>query len=371
MVSVMKAAVYHGVRDVRVEEVPVPSPGPNDLLLEVCAVGICGTDAHEVQAGPHMFPITTPHPVSEHVGPMVMGHEIAGRVVAKGANVKSFHEGELVVTGAGVSCGQCVQCHRGRTSLCERYWTIGLQRNGGLAEFVTSPADICFSADSYGLSEDLAGISQPMSIAVHAATRARLTNQDEVVILGAGGIGAFLVHAAATMTDTIGVVDLSAERLAIAEKNGATFTAQLSDDFDVAAVKSEWGIRPTVIFEVSGTPQGLAAAFEWLEPGGRLVMVGIQAGSAEMDFRRLSLIEHEVIGTNGHVAREDFPRALKMLASGGAWSDIAPDVLPLDLVMSDGLLPMIEKRAKRIKTLFDPRIDTARKSEMRLLRKKQ
>lgn len=361
----MRAAVYHGKHDVRVEEVPVPTPGPRDLLLEVVAVGICGTDAHEVHAGPHMFPIDKAHPVSGHVGPMIMGHEIAGRVVARGAEVKEFAEGELVVTGAGVSCGSCVQCRRGRTSLCESYWTIGLQRHGGLAEYVTSPAEICFSADSYGLSEDLAGISQPMSIAVHAASRARLTNQDEVVILGAGGIGAFLVHASATITDTIGVVDLSSERLAIAEKNGATFTALLRDGFDVAAMKRKWGIRPTVIFEVSGTPQGLASAFEWLEPGGRLVLVGIQAGSRELDVRRLSLIEHEVIGTNGHVARDDFPRALEMLASGGAWSDIAPDVLPLDLVMADGLLPMIEKRAKRIKTLFDPRIDEWRPSVMR------
>lgn len=370
MVTQMKAVIYHGAGDVRIEDVPVPSPGPHDVLLEVCAVGICGTDAHEVHSGPHMFPIHTAHPSSGHSGPMVMGHEVAGRVVATGAEVKNFTEGELVVTGAGVSCGRCVQCRRGRTSLCESYWTIGLQRHGGLAEFVTSPAEICFSADSFGLSEDLAGISQPMSIAVHAATRARLTSDDEVVILGAGGIGAFLVRAAASITDTIGVVDLNAERLAIAEKNDATFTAQLTDGFEVGTVKSEWGIRPTVIFEVSGTPQGLQAAFEWLEPGGRLVLVGIQAGRGDLDFRSLSLIEHEIIGTNGHVARDDFPRALEMLASGGAWSDIAPDVLPLDLVMSDGLTPMIERNAKRIKTLFDPRISAARKSEMKLLRKK-
>lgn len=371
MTETMKAVVYYGAHDVRVEDVPVPKVGPNEVLLEVCAVGICGTDAHEVHSGPHMFPLYDTHPYSGHTGPMVMGHEIAGRVVATGSDVTGFSEGELVVTGAGVSCGECIQCQRGRTSLCERYWTIGLQRNGGLARFVTSPEDICFSADQYGLSEDLAGIAQPMAIAVHASSRARLTPEDQVVILGAGGIGAFLVHAAATITDTIGVVDLSAERLAIAEKNGATFTAVLDDGFDVDAVKKEWGIRPTVVFEVSGTPQGLASAYQWLEPGSRLVMVGIQSGHGSIDYRSLSLIEHEVIGTNGHVARQDFPRALNMLASGGAWSDIAPDVLPLDLVMSDGLVPMIEKRATRIKTLFDPRIDAVRPSEMKLLRKKQ
>lgn len=364
MTTTMTAAVFYGAHDVRIEEVPIPTPEDGELLLEVVAAGICGTDAHEFESGPHMFPGHTPHPNSGHAAPMIMGHEFAGRVVANKAADSRFADGELVVCGAGVSCGRCVQCQRGRTNLCEKYWTVGLQRDGGLAQFVRVPADICFSADTHGLSEHLAGITQPTAIAVHAASRARLEPHDQVVILGAGGIGAFLVRAVSETAQTVGVVDLSDDRLEIARLNGASHTQVLSEGVTVSDIKSSWGIRPTVVFEVSGTQGGLAAAKEWLEPGGRLVMVGLQSSVGELDYRTLSLIEYELIGTNAHVARTDFPRALELLTGEGAWSTIAPEVLPLSSVVSDGLEPLVSRTGTRIKTLFDPRISTAQPSEM-------
>lgn len=362
----MRAAVFYGHNDVRVEEVRRPEPGPGELLLRVCAAGICGTDAHEFVSGPHMYPGQAPHPASGQALPMVIGHEFAGRVMGWGAGVSGFDEGDLVVCGAGVSCGSCIQCTRGQTNLCESYWTVGLQRNGGLAEFVTAPAEICFPTEQFGLTDDLAGIAQPMAIAVHAARRGRASRNDHAIILGAGGIGAFVVHAVATECDMVGVVDLVDERLAIAERNGASHSALLSNDLDIEAKKREWGIRPNLVFEVSGTTEGLAAARQWLEPGGRLVLVGIQGGEGVVDFRDLSLKEFEVIGTNAHVVARDVPRALGLLASGGAWSEIAPDILPLDLIVSEGLQPLAERRSSRIKTLFDPTASEKRSTHMTL-----
>jgi len=367
MREAMVATVFHGAGDVRVESVPVPIPREGEVLIEVVAAGICGTDAHEFASGPHMFPGASPHPRSGHAGPMVMGHEFAGRVVEMGAGVAGLGMGELVVSSTGVACGKCVHCGRGRPNLCEMYWTVGLQANGGLAEYVVVPASTCFSVEPYGLSEDLAGLAQPMAIAVHAVRRGRVQEGDEVVVLGAGGIGAFLVRALADVTDRISVIDFDPNRLEIALLNGASNTAVLTDGFDIETTRLEWGIRPTVIFEVSGTRAGFEAAQQWLEPGGRLVLVGIQAGQAELDLRSLSLVEHEVLGTNAHVATEDFPRALELLRNGGAWSVIAPEVLPLTDVVSEGLTPMVERRSTRIKTLFDPRLAEARASNMRLL----
>jgi (R,R)-butanediol dehydrogenase/meso-butanediol dehydrogenase/diacetyl reductase len=353
----MRAAVYHGPGDVRIERVPIPRPGPGDLLIEVTAVGVCGTDAHEFHSGPHQFPLTTAHHASGHVGPMVMGHEFAGRIVELGPGVSGFSVHELVACGAGVSCGECVNCHRGRTNLCERYWTIGLNGHGGLAEYVVAPASICYSADAWGLSEHLAGLAQPMSIAVHATQRARVDAGDDVVILGAGGIGTFLVRAVSDVASRVAVIDLSAERLELARKNGASWTHQAGGDATAQEVLSQWGLRPTVVFEVTGTPAGLAAANEWLEPGGRLVLVGLHDAPMPLDYRRTSLIEHELIGTNGHVAARAFPTALALLASGhGQWSEIAPDVVPLESVVEEGLAPLAEGRAQRIKTLVDPRV---------------
>ena len=131
----MRAAVYHGRGDVRVQDVPVPAISEDEILLEVTAVGICGTDAHEYAHGPTMFPIDAPHPVTGHSGPMIPGHEFAGRVAALGAGVDGLGVGDRVATGAGISCGECFPCRRGRSNLCRRYATLGLQRNGGLARF--------------------------------------------------------------------------------------------------------------------------------------------------------------------------------------------------------------------------------------------
>lgn len=367
MTQTMKAAVFHGARDVRVEDVPIPSPGKGEILIKVSAVGICGTDAHEYESGPHMFPGEEVNPRSGHGGPMIMGHEFAGRVVALGEETGSFELEELVVCGAGVSCGNCVQCARGKTNLCEDYWTLGLQANGGLAEYVVAPEAICFSASKHGLSDHLAGICQPLAIAVHASRRGRVSAEDQVVILGAGGIGAFLVSAVSSVTPNVAVIDLSEERLDIARANGAKFTHLLDGEADIPSLKSSWNLRPTLIFEVSGTSAGLAAAKQWLEPGGRLVLVGLQNGEDVLDYRTTSLIEYELIGTNAHVAREDFPKALEILASGNReWSRIAPVVIPIEQVVSEGLEPLVNRTSRQIKTLIDPRIREPQQSEMNL-----
>ncbi len=130
----MKAAVYHGRRDVRVRWVPDPAdPGPGDLVLEVVRAAICGTDASEWAHGPHLI-----------IGPpVVLGHEFVGRVIAMGPDVRDFAHGDRVVSGAGISCGECAWCRRGRTNLCAGYRTIGLQVDGGLAELITLPAATC------------------------------------------------------------------------------------------------------------------------------------------------------------------------------------------------------------------------------------
>lgn len=359
----MSAAVFYGAGDVRVQQVPIPEVAANDVLLRVSAVGVCGTDAHEFASGPHMFPIHQLHTHSGHEGPMTLGHEIAGEVVEVGSEVRDFSIGDLVVSGAGVACQECVQCARGKTNLCENYWTVGLQRNGGAAEYVSVPSSTLF--DASGISPDLAGIAQPMSIAVHAVSRARVTKSDQVVILGVGGIGAFLTVALAEKAASVAALDLDKQRLAIAERNGADFVSEVSRDLDVQKLKTEWNIRPTVIFEVSGTQAGLDSALEWLEPGGRLVLVGLQHGEGELNLRKLSLIEHEVIGTNAHVAGEDMPEAIRILRESSAdWSLIAPEIYPLAQVVEEGLLPMVERRASRIKTLIGPSENSVRATAM-------
>ena len=127
----MIAAVYHAPGDVRVEDMPEPGePAGSAVVLEVTRAAICGTDASEYAHAPKFFPIAAPHPFSGHQGPTIMGHEFTGRVAALGPDATGLAVGDRVVCGAGVSCGSCEWCLRGRTNLCERYYTLGLQADG-------------------------------------------------------------------------------------------------------------------------------------------------------------------------------------------------------------------------------------------------
>jgi len=313
-----------------------------------------------------MFPIHERHAVSDHVGPMIPGHELTGVVRSMGSDVQGFAVGDLIVSGAGISCGRCTQCRRGRTNLCTSYSTVGLQHNGGLAQLCAVPASTCLRVEPYGLTEDAAALAQPMSIAVHAMRRGRLTDQDQAVIVGAGGIGAFLTYAVSSVAESVIVADLDAERLKIAADLRADHVVDLSESGDLAAAVREIGMEPTVVYEVSGTPGGLRTALSVLPPGGRLVLVGLQGSPVEWDVRRLSLVEHEIIGTNAHVCGADLPTALELLASRDApWSDIAPVALPLSDLVAEGLQPLVERRSSRIKTLVDPWASTARATVMK------
>lgn len=351
----MRAAVFHGRGDVRIEQVPDVAAGPGELLLKVCAVGICGTDAHEFDSGPHMFPIEHAHPVSGHVGPMIPGHELAGIVVDKGSDVSGFEPGSLVVSGAGISCGECFWCTRSMTNLCRRYSTLGLNQNGALAEYVAVPASICVDASDLGITGDTAALAQPMSIAVHAMRRGRLAPDESAIILGAGGIGAFLTYAAVDRCERVVVCDLDAQRLQVAAALGATHTVRIGDEHDLVEVLSEHGITASVIYEVSGSTHGLRQAMDLAPRGTRVVMVGLQHDPVQIDAREISLREVEMIGTNAHVCALDLPEALRLLASRrGGWMDVAPVALSLEDLVAEGLRPLAERRSTRIKTLIDP-----------------
>ena len=360
----MRAAVFMDRLDIRIQEVPVPDPAPGELLVEVKAVGICGTDAHEYSTGPHMFPIHHAHSITGHEGPMIPGHELAGVVAAVGDGVVEFAVGDLVVSGAGISCGECHWCRRGSTNLCARYSTVGLQRDGGLAEFAAVPASACIAAGEYGLMPDAAALGQPMSIAVHSMRRGRLEPGDVAVLIGAGGIGAFLTYAASELGAMIVVSDLDARRLEVASSLGAAVTVDPSAGQSVADVLDENDWVPTVIYEVSGTSAGLADACAIAERGSRIVLVGLQAEQGQVDYRNLTLREIELIGTNAHAIAADMPEALRLLASrDGGWGDVAPQALALEDLVDEGLMPLVERRSTRIKTLIDPWAKTTRTTE--------
>jgi (R,R)-butanediol dehydrogenase/meso-butanediol dehydrogenase/diacetyl reductase len=350
----MRAAVYHGKRDLRIEDMPEPPAGPDELVLEVHAAGVCGTDAAEWAGGPVGYAVPGPHPVTGHSGPLIPGHELSGRIVEIGAGVDGFEPGALVACGAGyVADGGSRDA---RPNLSSTYATVGLQRHGGLAQYVAVPAEICFDVGPYGLTDDTAALAQPMAIAVHTLRRSRPEAGEHALVIGAGGIGAFLTYAAADAGQRLTVADLSDERLAIASRLGAETLLHAGACRDLAASLAARGIEPTVVYEVTGTEPGLRSALAAAGPAGaRIVLTGLHEQPRAIDLRRVTLREIELIGTNAHVYEADLPEAVRILSTrSDGWADVAPEAFPLEDVLEHGIIPMVEGRAERIKTLVDP-----------------
>jgi (R,R)-butanediol dehydrogenase/meso-butanediol dehydrogenase/diacetyl reductase len=352
----MRAVVYHGKNDLRVEDVPVPVPEAGELLLEVHAVGVCGTDAAEWAHGPSIYAFPGPHPVTGHSGPLIPGHELSGRVVARGDGVNGFEEGTLVACGAGYVTDSGELATKGRPNLAGSYATVGLQRHGGLAQYVAVPADCCVDVGPFGLKDDAAALAQPMAIAVHAFHRGRPRPGETALVVGSGGIGAFLIYAASQFGLRVAVADLSHERLEIAKALGAEVLLGPDEIADLGTALAERQFGVELIYEVTGSEAGLASALEMAEPlGARVVLVGLHEDSREIDIRRITLREIELIGTNAHVCGTDLPEAVRLLAQrADGWADIAPEAFPLEAAVDEGIRPIAERRSTRVKTLIDP-----------------
>jgi threonine dehydrogenase-like Zn-dependent dehydrogenase len=333
----VKAAVFHAPGDVRVESVPDPAPpGPGEVLIEGSKAALCGTDSAEWDHGPLLA-----RP------PVILGHEFTGRVVAAGPGVSEFTAGTRVVSGAGISCGHCPWCADGRTNLCATYATLGLHRDGGLAELVLSPAAICRPVPDT-LDDTGAAMAQPLAVAMHAARRGRVAPGRSCVVIGAGGIGSFVIAAAAAMgAHPLVAVDIHDGRLATAAALGATATVNSDRQDTTAAVRAAVGDEgAAVVIETSGAPASPAAAWSLVRRGGDVVIVGLQAAPRPADLFSLSVREIDVHGTLAHVCGEDLGEAVAVLAGSALAQTVLGSVIALDDLVDGGLRPLAERKAQ-------------------------
>lgn len=352
----MRAAVYHGPKDLRIEDVAEPAPpAAGEVTLRVVRNGLCGTDVSEWKHGPHFAPLMVPHPHSGHVGPTILGHEFLGEVVAVGPEVTGVGIGTRLVSGAGVSCGACSWCAQGRTNLCARYYTLGLHTHGGLAELVNVPLSTCEVVPD-ALDDDIAVLAQPFAVAIHAVRRVRPAAGERWLVVGTGGIGAFIVAAAAAADAGLVLAsDLDAGRRDVALRLGADHAFDGRD----AALRDHVldltdGEGVDVVVEATGTMPGLTASLDLVRRGGRLLLVGLQDAPRPIDLFDLAMEELDVVTTMAHVCRDDIPEALEVLGR----RDLRPvlgGVVGLDRIVEDGLVPQAEGRAAG-KVLVDPRV---------------
>jgi (R,R)-butanediol dehydrogenase/meso-butanediol dehydrogenase/diacetyl reductase len=348
----MKAAVYHAAGDVRIEERDVPTPVAGEALIKVLRSGMCGTDASEYKSGPKIFATQTKHPVSGHHGPMILGHEFIGEIVGDIDSASGFTTGDLVASGAGISCGTCQRCLEMRTNLCEKYVTLGLNRDGGMAEYVAVPTSTLVKIPA-GLSLDAAGIAQPLAVGLHAARRAGVRDGDKVLLIGAGAIGTFVLAGLKNLFNAeVTVLDFAGNRLERAARLGADHTVDVGDNAegDIRKIFGDSGID--VIIEASGAPGQLQFAIGLVKRGGNVLQVGLPSTKQEIDVHKIVMSEINVTTTLAHVCDHDLGPALEILGNTSLAAELIEGVYPLSDLVNQ--LEALGAGKIQGKVLFDP-----------------
>jgi L-iditol 2-dehydrogenase len=300
-VPTMRASVLRGVHDVTVEERPVPTPGPGEVLVRVTSVGVCGSDVHYYDHGR-----IGPYVVDR---PLVLGHEAGGEVVATGPGVDPAATGRRVSVEPGVPCRSCAQCLAGRYNLCPdvRFFATP-PYDGAFCEYVCVPAAFAHPVPE-SISDDAAGLLEPLSVGVWACRRGQVTAGSRVLVTGAGPIGLVAAQAARAYGATeVVVTDVNPHRLALAERLGAVA-------LDVSRTPvGEAGLEPEVLLECSGHPQATRDAIRTVARAGHVVLVGM--GGDELPLPLPYVQDRELTITGAFRYANTWPTAIALAAAG-------------------------------------------------------
>lgn len=305
----MKAIRLYGPGDFRLDELPVPVPGPGEVLLQVLTVGVCGSGVHYFLDGG-----IGEDKVSE---PFVIGHEFSARVVALGPGVSGPAVGTRVAVEPAISCGHCELCEEGHPNLCENILFCSTPpTEGSLREYMAHPAELCFPLpDEIGDAEG--SVLEPIGIALHAVRMAKLRPGDTIAILGSGPIGLLCLQVAMVSGARAAyVTDMVPERLAMAEKFGATAVYKADEGGPAEWILEQTGGRGVdVVFEAAWAEETVGQAVQVARRGGKVMLVGIprddEACYPAHNARRKGL-------TLKYVRRmkHTYPRAIAMVRDG-------------------------------------------------------
>ena len=294
------AATLHGVGDLRIEERPMPEPGPQDVVVEIRSVGVCGSDVHYYDHGR----------IGEHVvrAPMVLGHEASGVVVDPGRS--GLTAGQRVAVEPGVPCGHCEQCRRGTYNLCPDVVFFATPPvDGALARYVAVHHAYAHPVPD-SLSDDAAALIEPLSVGLWANRRAGTGIGSRVLVTGAGPIGVLCALTARVAgAGWVGIADVHPARLDAARGFGLDEVIDARDGVDYA------DFRPGVLLECTGAPPVVTAGIKALQPLGTAVLVGM--GPAEEQSLPVSLIQNRELTVTGTFRyAHTYPDAIALVAAG-------------------------------------------------------
>ena len=305
----MKALLLSEYSQLDVVDIPMPRPGPGDVLIKVEACGICGSDVHGYDGSS-----------GRRIPPLVMGHEASGTVAAAGADVKDLQAGDRVTFDSTVYCGSCDFCRRGEANLCEYREVLGVstpdfRRQGAFAEYVVVPRRIIHALPPT-LSFSEAAMVEPLSVAVHAVRLSELPAGGTALVVGAGMIGLLVVQALREAgCSTVIVSDIDDGRLQLASDLGATATVNAkSNDVPAEVKRHTGGFGVDVALEAVGSTITIRSAIESVRKGGTVTLIGNIAPTVELP---LQVVVGRQIRLQGTAASSgEYPQCIDMLAKG-------------------------------------------------------
>ncbi len=332
-------------RRLELQDVPMPSIGPRDVLVRVKAAGICHSDAH-YRAG-----ISPVHPL-----PLTLGHEVAGVIEQIGAEVTTAAAGDRVCLHYMVTCGDCFYCSIGSEQFCASGQMLGKNRDGGYAEYISIPARNAFRLPDEISFEQGAVMMCSSATSFHALRKGRVGAGDRVAIFGVGGLGMSAVQLARAFGALdVYAVDINADKLKLAKSFGAIPINGIEKDAVAEIQRLTDGRGVDVALELIGLPSTIRQSIQSLAVFGRAVMVGLSDKTVEVDtYRELICREAELIGSADHLAHE-LPTLIELARRGVLdLSGVVTDTVPLDADAVNDVMDRLEQFGGDVRVVITP-----------------
>lgn len=344
----MKAAVFHDVKDIRVEEVEIPSYGETQVRVQVEWAGICGSDLGVYHYGLG----DQPHPITGHKPPTILGHEFSGTIVEVGKEVRHFKAGDRVAVEPLIFCRECSSCTSGFYNQCQQVGFIGLQRHGGFAKYVTVDEKMLHALPDH-VSFEEGALVEPTAVSFYGVKESKLKVGDSVIIYGAGPIGLLtLLCAKAAGAAKIVVVDISEDRLQKAKELGASDVIRGDQEDLVTRILEITNGGADVIFDCAGVQMTVNNALYTAKLGAEIVLLATFKKPIEIDSNILMFKALHITSTLAY--RNVFPTVIQLISEGRL--DVKPVVtakIDLDNIVEDGFETLIHD-IKQSKILVKP-----------------
>jgi len=305
----MKALVLTQYKHLELAERTQPLPAADEVLVEVAACGICGSDVHGYDGSS-----------GRRIPPLIMGHEAAGVIAAVGRNVRDLKPGDRVTFDSTVSCGECPFCLRGEVNLCDRREVVGVScgefhRDGAFAEYVVVPQRIVYVLPDY-LPFAEAAMLEAVSVALHAVAVSDLRGGETALVIGAGMIGLLTLQAALVAgCSRVFVADIDASRLHLAQSLGASETLLLSGaDLVRECQRLTEGTGTDVVFEAVGRNETVGSAMDAVRKGGTVTLIGNITPEVTLPLQKVVSRQLRLQGTAA--SSGEYPQAIELIAAG-------------------------------------------------------